>query len=111
MGSHWTKGKGPGELASPLTERMKNERSRVVNEPVMETEQRALEYGRRFSGQVEVMAVESSFTPVSFGAEKLKQVETGESWGLGVRIVVNGRIGSSSTNDPEDVEGLVGRAV
>ena len=43
MGSHWTKSKGPGELASDLAERMKNERSRVVNEPAMETEQRVLD--------------------------------------------------------------------
>ncbi len=38
MGSHWVKSKGPVKLASSLTERMENERSRVVNEPAIECE-------------------------------------------------------------------------
>jgi PmbA protein len=73
--------------------------------------ERALDYARSVSAEAEVMIVDSGATPVGFEAEKLKEIETRESWGMGVRLIVNGRVGLSSTNDPNDTQGLIDRAV
>lgn len=73
--------------------------------------ERTLEYARGRADEVEVMTVESTSTPVGFEAEKLKEIETRETWGVGIRLIANGRIGLSSTNHPDDVINLVDRAV
>lgn len=73
--------------------------------------ERVLEHARRFSPEVEVMVVEGTSTPVGFEADRLKEIQTRESWGLGIRLVIDGQVGLSSTNDPNDVEDVVQRAV
>ena len=73
--------------------------------------ERTLDYARRVADEAEVMTTESASTPVGFEAEKLKEIETRETWGIGVRLIVNGRVSVSSTNDPETVTDLVDRAV
>ena len=61
--------------------------------------------------QAEVYRVSRRETPVSFEANRLKMLETKESSGVALRLIKNGRVGFSATNDPEDVGGLVERAV
>ena len=73
--------------------------------------ERTLAYARGRASGAEVMVVESQSTPVSFEAEKLKEIETRESWGLGIRVFVDGRMGVSSTNDSDEAERLVDRAI
>ena len=61
--------------------------------------------------QAEVVRVWHKSTPANFEANRLKMLETKESSGIALRIVKNGRIGLSATNDPKDVDGLVDRAI
>ena len=61
--------------------------------------------------QAEVFRLWRRDNPASFEANRLKYLQTKESSGTALRIVKDGRIGFSATNDPEDVEGLVERAM
>ncbi len=70
-----------------------------------------LEAARKQADQAEVYRVWRRETPVSFEANRLKLLETKESSGVALRLVKGGRIGFSATNDPDDSEGLVARAV
>ena len=73
--------------------------------------QEALEKAKQRADQAEVYRVERRETPVSFEANRLKMLETKESSGMALRIVRDGRIGFSATNDAADIDGLVERAV
>ncbi len=73
--------------------------------------ERTLAYARGKTTAAEVMVGEGESTPVSFEAEKLKEISTRQSWGLGIRVFVDGRMGVSSTNDPDKAEELVDRAI
>ena len=59
----------------------------------------------------EVMVSEGESTPVGFEADKLKEISTRQTWGIGIRVFVDGRMGVSSTNDPDKLEELVDRAI
>ncbi len=73
--------------------------------------ERTLAYARSRTSATEVMISQAESTPVSFEAEKLKEIQTRQSWGLGIRVIVDGRMGVSSTNDPAGAERLVERAI
>ncbi len=73
--------------------------------------ERTLAYARGKTTAAEVFVSEGESTPVSFEAEKLKEISTRQTWGLGIRVFVNGRMGVSSTNDPNKAEELVDRAI
>ncbi len=70
-----------------------------------------LQLARKKAEQAEVYSVTFSETPASFEANRLKMLQTRQTWGIALRIVRNGRIGFSATNDPNDKKGLVDRAV
>ncbi len=72
---------------------------------------RILELARKRCQQAEVYRVWRRDTPVNFEANRLKLLETKESSGVALRVIKDGRIGFSATNDPEDVQGLVDRAI
>ena len=73
--------------------------------------ERTLAYARGKTTAAEVFASESESTPVNFEADKLKEISTRQTWGLGIRVFVDGRMGVSSTNDPDKAEELVDRAI
>ncbi len=73
--------------------------------------ERTLNYARNRTTAAEVMVSEGESTPVEFEAEKLKEIATRQSWGLGVRVFAGGRMGVSSTNDANKAEELVDRAI
>ena len=73
--------------------------------------ERTLSYARTRTTAAEVFASEGESTPVGFEADKLKEFSTRQTWGLGIRVFVDGRMGVSSTNDPDKVEELVDRAI
>lgn len=73
--------------------------------------ERTLAYARGKTAAAEVFVSEAESTPVSFEAEKLKEISTRQTWGLGIRVFVDGRMGVSSTNDPDKLEELVDRAI
>lgn len=61
--------------------------------------------------QAELYRVWRRDTPASFEANRLKLLQTRETSGVALRVVKDGRIGFSATNDPDDVAGLVERAI
>ncbi|MCH8190680.1 MAG: TldD/PmbA family protein [Chloroflexi bacterium] len=73
--------------------------------------ERILERALKSCQQAEVFRLRRRETPVSFEANRLKMLETKESSGTALRVVKDGRIGFSATNNPDDVDGLVERAV
>ena len=62
--------------------------------------ERTLAYARGKTSAAEVMVSEGESTPVGFEADKLKEISTRQTWGIGIRVFVDGRMGVSSTNDP-----------
>ncbi|MCH7996482.1 MAG: TldD/PmbA family protein [Chloroflexi bacterium] len=70
-----------------------------------------LDAALKVADAAEVFWVSSRYTPVSFEANRLKELQTKESQGVGLRIIKDGRIGFSSTNRVEDVDGIVQRAL
>jgi len=50
-------------------------------------------------------------TDVSFENDKLKSVKTSQRTGMHVKVIVDGKIGSSHTTDTDDVDGVVERAL
>ncbi len=54
---------------------------------------------------------QSESTSVSFENDKLKSVRSSQSTGMSVKVIVDGKIGSSHTTDIEDVDGVVSRAL
>jgi len=70
-----------------------------------------LQKAQKRADQAEVYRVHRRETPVSFEANRLKMLETKESSGMALRIVRGGRIGFSATNDPDDIDGVIDRAV
>ncbi|MFQ5872551.1 MAG: TldD/PmbA family protein [Dehalococcoidia bacterium] len=70
-----------------------------------------LEAAAKVADSAEVFHVSSRHTPVSFEANRLKSLQTKESHGVALRIIKDGRIGFSSTNRTNDIDGLVQRAL
>ena len=54
---------------------------------------------------------QSESTNVHFENDKLKSVKSSQSTGMSIRIIVDGKIGSSHTTDIDDVDGVVARAL
>ena len=70
-----------------------------------------LEAALKVADAADLFWVESRSTPVAFESNRLKHLQTKESWGVGLRIIKDGRIGFSATNRMEDVDGIVSRAL
>ena len=64
---------------------------------------------RRY-GQAEVYRLETESRPVSFEANKLKEIASTQQSGVALRVVKDGRIGFTSTTNPELETALVDRA-
>ncbi len=54
---------------------------------------------------------QSESTNVSFENDRLKSVRSSQSTGMSVKVIVDGKIGSSHTTDIDDVDGVVARAL
>jgi len=54
---------------------------------------------------------QSESTSVSFENDRLKAVKSSQSTGMSVKVIVDGKIGSSHTTDTDDVDGVVARAL
>jgi PmbA protein len=55
--------------------------------------------------------VQSEYTNVSFEDDKLKSAGASQSTGISVKVIVDGKIGSSHTTDTDDMDGVVARAL
>ena len=73
--------------------------------------QRILELAKKKSESAEVFRIERHSEPACFMGGKLNSMESENSISTGLRVVVDGKLGFSSTTHPEEVEGLVDRAI
>ncbi len=65
----------------------------------------------RGAAQAEAFHVENLETPVRFEANRLKELNSRQTKGVALRVVVKGRIGFASSTRPGDVEELVDAAL
>ena len=65
----------------------------------------------RGAAQAEAFHVENVETPVRFEANRLKELNSRQTKGVALRVVVDGRIGFASSTRPRDVEDLVDAAL
>lgn len=68
------------------------------------------------NGKPAVQGIEASLkqeesSRVTYENGKLKSVTTTQDTNIGVRVIVDGKVGSSYTTDPEDLDGVVQRAL
>lgn len=70
-------------------------------------EEQVLELAGRRAEQAEVFSVETVETPVTFEANRLKQLKTRRTRGIALRVIAGGRIGLASTTLLENPEDLV----
>src|SRR3990172_13024288 len=66
---------------------------------------------RRGAAQAEAFHIENVETPVRFEANRLKELNSRQTKGVALRVVVKGRIGFASSTRPGDVEDLVDAAL
>jgi len=72
---------------------------------------RLIEKAMRKAQGAQVTLGQSESTNVSFEDDKLKSAGVAQSTGMSVKVIVDGKIGSSHTTDIDDVDGVVARAL
>ncbi|MBN1878930.1 TldD/PmbA family protein [bacterium] len=73
--------------------------------------ERILDLANKHSQKAEVYRIEKDASPACFLGGKLNALEGEQSVSTGLRVIVNGRLGFSSTTHPDEVDGLVQRAL
>jgi PmbA protein len=73
--------------------------------------ERILEQAKKVAEAAEVFMINSEQTPVKFENNRLKHIMSKQSQTVALRIIKNGRIGYSVTNNIDDIEMLVNSAV
>ncbi|MFC1541129.1 TldD/PmbA family protein [Candidatus Latescibacterota bacterium] len=73
--------------------------------------EKLLETAKRKADSAEVFLEETSEIAVSFESDILKSVERKNAFGLGLRVIHEGRIGFSSSTDPHRIDEMVDMAV
>ena len=73
--------------------------------------EKILDKAKRKVDAAEVFYMETSADEVSFEAGKLKSSERKNAFGIGLRVINNGRIGFSSTSDPDRLNDIVENAI
>jgi PmbA protein len=74
-------------------------------------EEQVLDLAARGCEQAEVFSQVGTETPVAYESNRLKSLQTRQSRGLALRVVVNGRVGLASASGPADAKTLVAAAV
>ncbi len=75
------------------------------------TVDRLIEKAMRKAQGAQAALGQSESTEVSFENDKLKSVGASQSTSMSVKVIVDGNIGLSHTTDPDDVDGVVARAL
>lgn len=73
--------------------------------------ERIIELAKKHAQKAEVYRIEKDASPACFLGGKLSALEGEQSVSTGLRVLVNGRLGFSSTTHPDEVDGLVQRAL
>ena len=74
-------------------------------------EDKILDAARQHAGQAEVYSQNETISTVRFQASRCHSIETKSITGVGLRVIHNGRVGFSSTTDPEQSKELVKAAM
>jgi len=72
---------------------------------------RLIEKAMKKAQGAQVALGQSESTNVSFENDKLKSARSSQSTGMSIKVIVDGKIGSSHTTDIDDVDGVVARAL
>lgn len=72
---------------------------------------RLIEKAMKEAQGAQVALGQSESTNVSFENDRLKSVRSSQSTGMSIKVIVDGKIGSSHTTDIDDVDGVVARAL
>ncbi len=75
------------------------------------TVDRLIEMAMKKAQGVQASLIQSEATDVSFENDNLKFVKSSQSTAMSIKVIVNGKIGSSHTTDIDDVDGVVERAL
>jgi len=59
---------------------------------------------------VQAIMLTQETSAVNFENDRLKSAESSQRTQIDIKVIVNGKVGVSSTTDPQDIEGLVSRA-
>lgn len=70
-----------------------------------------LEKAMEKASSAHVIMSQSQEVPVVFQDDKLKSIKVEQSTDIELRVIVDGKEGHSSTSDPEDIDGLVEKAL
>ena len=70
-----------------------------------------LEKTMKKADSAQIIMSRSEEVPVVFQDDKLRSIKVEQSTDVELRVIVNGKEGHSSTNDPRDIDGLVERAL
>ncbi|HPQ42417.1 MAG TPA: DNA gyrase modulator, partial [bacterium] len=73
--------------------------------------ERIISLAKKRAQKAEVFRIEKEASPACFLGGKLNALEGENSISTGLRVIANGRLGFSSTTHPDEVEGLVDRAI
>jgi PmbA protein len=73
--------------------------------------ERALELAGKRARGAEVTLVTSRSRQAEYEDDRLKHVQVSQSTRLDVRVILDGKLGSAHTTDPEQIEDVVGRAI
>lgn len=73
--------------------------------------ERVLELALKRADGAQVTYSVGESTPVSFENDRLKTIKVSQTSNISLRVVLDGKEGTSNTNDLDDLEGLVDRAV
>jgi PmbA protein len=73
--------------------------------------QQILEQAMKKAEAAEVFNITSEETPLQFEADRLKHIQSKQSFVTAFRIIKNGRIGYSVSSNPDDVDGLINTAL
>jgi PmbA protein len=73
--------------------------------------ERIIDLAKKHAEKAEVYRIEKDASPACFLGGKLSALEGERSVSTGLRVVVDGRLGFSSTTHPDEADGLVKRAV
>ncbi len=75
------------------------------------TAEQMVEQATRQAQAAEVEISWGESMPISFESGRLKSIKTNQSTNIGLRVIVDGKLGESHSTDVEDAEGLIRRAV
>jgi len=73
--------------------------------------QQIVEIASRRAQAVQAVMLTQETSAVDFENDRLKSGESSQRTQIDVKVIVDGKVGTSSTTDPQDIEGVVNRAL